>query len=359
MSYKYQKEYEEALSRLNAPERTPLPYTPLPYGPVSSKYNYFTWNRIMNETRQGVLPKYSILQRIDLTSQSDLVNVSDDKVYTYTLDPSFTFAKGARKSIAVREVDIYNVIANGETKLANEKLVGGFRLTYRYADDDGNVHTADITFMLGQVSYQCSNDLGVSMANFAQAIGDMVYERLTASSGLNTIASDSYTCTFNSTDWSMLIEIAPRMTVKFIRIDKVDDANGIGPAWMVAQSNIYDYYNVPGTTRFVELDAGVMADPNINSFQIQIPMPNTMIDVRQAAICGSINPWTKNNLISPLTYTSDNLTKVFPYNGSTEIKFWFINQKGEKVRWRLVRGYVDLELIIDNTDSYVMTGDNN
>ena len=111
----YPKEYEEAISRLNAPERSPLPYAPLPYGPVPNKCNYMNWNRIMAETRQGVLPKYSILQRIDLSSQNDLVMVSDAKEYTYTLDPSFTFAKGARKSIAVRAVDIYNVIPIGQS----------------------------------------------------------------------------------------------------------------------------------------------------------------------------------------------------------------------------------------------------
>ena len=112
----YVKEYEEAISRLNAPERSPLPYAPIPYGPVPNHCNYMNWNRIMAETRQGVLPKYSILQRIDLSSQNDLVMVSDAKEYTYTLDPSFTFAKGARKSIAVRGVDIYNVIPNGQSK---------------------------------------------------------------------------------------------------------------------------------------------------------------------------------------------------------------------------------------------------
>ena len=97
----YPKEYDEALSRLEATERSPLPYAPLPYGPVPNHCNYMNWNRIMAETRQGVLPKYSILQRIDLGSQNDLVNVSDAKEYTYTLDPSFTFAKGARKSLAI------------------------------------------------------------------------------------------------------------------------------------------------------------------------------------------------------------------------------------------------------------------
>ena len=86
-------------------------------------------------------------------------------------------------------------------------------------------------------------------------------------------------------------------------------------------------------------------------------MPNEILDFRQASICGSINPWTKNNLIAPLTYTSDTLTKVFPWNGCTEARFWFINDKGEKVRWRVVRGYIDLELIIDNSNTYALDND--
>ena len=96
---------------------------------------------------------------------------------------------------------------------------------------------------------------------------------------------------------------------------------------------------------------------SINEIKIELPLPKNMLDVRQSSICGNLNPWTKNNLIAPLTYASDTLTKVFPWNGSTEARFWFINEKGEKVRWRVVRGYIDLELIIDNSDTYALDND--
>ena len=111
----YSKEYAEALSRLNAPERSPLPYVPLNYGPITNHLSAANWNRIMNETRLGALPKYSINQRLyfddcndnktEIDANGNVVNViSNEKVFTYKLDPSFTFAKGTRKSIAIREI---------------------------------------------------------------------------------------------------------------------------------------------------------------------------------------------------------------------------------------------------------------
>ena len=374
----YQKEYEEALSRLNAPERSPLPYAPIPYGPVPNKCNYMNWNRIMAETRQGVLPKYSILQRIDLSTQNDLVMVSDAKEYTFTLDPSFTFAKGARKSIAVRAVDIYNVIPNGQSKTAVEKFKGKCFLQYNipnYVEQEVTIHNDEtgedetvktqvrndipcvVTLDLRPISYTCTNDTAVSVNNFARAFGDMIYEATSEAEYGNGLLDENYTVYYNPNTKLIQVEFTTNIDNDWYFTKRtLTPANKRNkPRWVIKNSNVFDMYNT-NDDRDIEILYSKLEQTN--SMLFFITLPATILDYRSASICGSINPWTKNNLIAPLSYSSDTLTKVFPYNGCTEARFWFINENGEKVRWRSVRGYIDLELIIDNSDSYAMTGDN-
>ena len=348
--FRYPKEYEEAISRLNAPERSPLPYAPLPYGPVPNKCNYMNWNRIMAETRQGVLPKCSILQRIDLGSQNDLVMVSDAKEYTYTLDPSFTFDKGARKSIAVRAVDIYNVIPNGTTKIAREYFSGVIELQYRsYTGGKTTNNIVDIN--LSNVSFECSNDIAVSLQNFANAFAQMIYTNCEAAVyGTGLLNPDISTEYQPSTQ-----RIRIMLTSNPEKVYTLHTATSFSAKWYIRDSNVYDMYNTKPGHLAIKIDAEVDSTYRAD---ISFDLPSEILDYRSASICGSINPWTKNNIIAPTQYTSDTLTKVFPWNGNTEVKFWFINENGEKVRWRVVRGYIDLELIIDNSDSYAMTGDN-
>ena len=350
---RYPKEYEEALSRLNAPERSPLPYAPIPYGPTPNYCNYMNWNRIMAETRQGVMPKYSILQRIDLGSQNDLVNVSDAKEYTYTLDPSFTFAKGARKSIAVRAVDIYNVIPNGQTRMATETCANGIRIEFVNADGP---QTLDIT--LSQFTYEISNDLQTSMVNFAEAFAKYIFNLIKSGRQFYDLF-ESYDATYNPPTRQIVVTFyvytQPYRLTGITNLTP-DDAVHNYPYWSIQHSTMVDYYNLD-LSQEENLRKQITGQFDSNYWTLRIKIPKTTLDVRQAAVCGSINPWTKNNLIAPLTYSSDTLTKVFPWNGCTEAKFWFINENGEKVRWRVVRGYIDLELIIDNSDSYAI--DNN
>ena len=71
-------------------------------------------------------------------------------------------------------------------------------------------------------------------------------------------------------------------------------------------------------------------------------------------LCSDINPWTKSNIISGYSFQSDSLTKLYPYNGNDEVKFWFLDINGEPCKYHYARGYVDLELIIDNSNSFAM-----
>ena len=345
----YIKEYDEALSRLNAPERSPLPYAPIPYGPVPNKCNYAHWNRVMAETRQGTLPKYSILQRIDLGNQNDLVHPSNEVEYVYTLDPSFTFANGARKSIAIRKVDIYNVIPHDQTVQAHERLFGRFRMEFsKKADDDTWVDpfTEDI-WLESDLVYNCSNDKVVSLNCFAQELAKMLYRRICEKESLVGYISGLVYGAYEEDNNRIRITIFPNYeTMRFVNITTIGN-----PTWMIAQSSIYNYYNTDNDDPMI---FRCNKDRNQNAFNIYLPLPENILDIRRTSVCSSINPWTKNNLLAPLQYDSDTLTKVFPYNGNPEARFWFINEKGEKIRWRWVRGYIDLELIVDNTDSYAM-----
>ena len=278
----YPKEYEEAISRLNAPERSPLPYAPLPYGPVPNKCNYMNWNRIMAETRQGVLPKYSILQRIDLSSQNDLVMVSDAKEYTYTLDPSFTFAKGARKSIAVRAVDIYNVIPIGQSIVSEEMFEHGICLKYT-----SNLATYAVNIMFDTISFEMSNDLEISMNNFAKAFGKMVYSKINDTANGKGLLSPLWIASYFPTERRISVDF-PVIPTKynqytFTSIDTdVSDVVGstdIYPYWIAGASTAADCYNLDATKKEQVYRAilSKIAD-NGKSFTLSFELPKGALD---------------------------------------------------------------------------------
>ena len=383
----YPKEYAEALSRLNAPERSPLPYAPIPYGPVPNPRNYFNWNKIMLERSQSNLPKYSILQRFDLGDQNDLHKETDNKEYTYTLDPSFTYAQCDRKSIAVRQVNIYSAIPPGQTVKAIEHFAGGFRLkitdSYTMFGDD-----YDIEIPLTNINFDISNDLRVSLNLMAKNLGSMIY--LTMISALSsgdyeenpmTVAiNPNYEAFYEESDNTLTMRFYANKTddsdFMFLNVDDYDaDNSDQGPLWVMFRSNVYDYWNQKGVITGCELSARLLPDPDDEKqreediknnpdadydplptvmLEIKLLLPDDIIDYRSATLCSDINPWTQYNILAPVDFNSDTLTKVFPWNGNTEIKFWFIDDSKDKKRWRYVRGYVDLELIIDNTNSFAI-----
>ena len=71
-------------------------------------------------------------------------------------------------------------------------------------------------------------------------------------------------------------------------------------------------------------------------------------------ICSSINPWSQKNIIGQLSETFHNIPRLFPYNGERYIDFWFIDQNGTIVNEPIIRGHIELELIIDNENTYAI-----
>lgn len=357
----YSKEYAEALSRLNAPERSPLPYVPLNYGPITNHLSAANWNRIMSETRLGALPKYSINQRLyfddcndnktEIDEDGNAVNViSDEKVFTYKLDPSFTFAKGARKSIAVREIKA--------DKFPNAKELIGTTIKFRgtiinetngselQVDFNGNYYEYfmyegnaldDLLSYLNSVKYKYKEEIRTKHFN-----NDNEQPLMNSNFDLSfNYNNGRIECIFQygHTDRQAEAEITNASISIYTRNTKVCQYLNMAPLDEIALHVDDDAYE-DGNYICVRL----LSDPILTeSFNYGF-----------MTVCSDINPWTQGNVIGSSDFKSDAMNKIFPYNGKDEIKIWFMDELKKIHRLRYLSGYIDLELIVDNTDSYVM-----
>ena len=71
-------------------------------------------------------------------------------------------------------------------------------------------------------------------------------------------------------------------------------------------------------------------------------------------VASSINPWSQKNIIGELAETFQTMPRLFPWNGEKYIDIWFLNMNGEIVQSPIIRGYIELELIIDNGNTYAI-----
>ena len=69
------------------------------------------------------------------------------------------------------------------------------------------------------------------------------------------------------------------------------------------------------------------------------------------SVCSSINPYSNKNIIGSLCETHDMLNKIFPYDRQINFSIWFLDEDGERYTNDIYTGYIDLELIIDNTNN--------
>ena len=89
---------------------------------------------------------------------------------------------------------------------------------------------------------------------------------------------------------------------------------------------------------------------NIETLYYQVDGLNTTDDV--AYVASSINPWSKNNIIGNISQTFHNMPRMFPWNGQQHITIWFLNSLGKYVEIPCIKGSIELELIIDNENTY-------
>ena len=76
--------------------------------------------------------------------------------------------------------------------------------------------------------------------------------------------------------------------------------------------------------------------------------------VQPFSLCSTINPWSPGNVISSIDQFYPQLNKLFPYDNQQEIKLWFVDLFGNHIYNYLLKGYIDIELIIDNLNNFAM-----
>ena len=69
-------------------------------------------------------------------------------------------------------------------------------------------------------------------------------------------------------------------------------------------------------------------------------------------VCSSINPWSKDNIVGNISQTFHNIPRMFPWNGQQHISIWFLNSFGKHVSIPCIKGSIELELIIDNENTF-------
>ena len=69
-------------------------------------------------------------------------------------------------------------------------------------------------------------------------------------------------------------------------------------------------------------------------------------------VASTINPWSKNNIIGRIVETFHNMPRLFPWDGQKYITAWFLDSKGERLTSPSLKGSIELELIIDNENTF-------
>ena len=322
-------EYQEALSRLNMPERTPGLTISRSQFPISRKDTPWNYDRILKETLNTPLPKYSIPQRLFITNDGSIS-------YTFPLDKQFTLAKGGRKAIAIREARLKTLNQDNFDENA-EHLIETMLFTIHWEeiadpDNNGDVeinHDQEDLFVfrsypIENYFYSIARNLcaSINMAlndefgdavEYAVPVHDDKYIRLKINS------SDTYKLNIVAEDFDVYIQnSSPNQPFSIIGLYG-DDSKSFS---FDKDNNIFAYF------------------------------PNAL--VQPFSLCSTINPWSPGNVISSIDQFYPQLNKLFPYDNQQEIKLWFINQYGDRIYNNLLTGYIDIELIIDNLNNFAM-----
>lgn len=76
------------------------------------------------------------------------------------------------------------------------------------------------------------------------------------------------------------------------------------------------------------------------------------IDPNNLLVCSTINPYSAQNILGRLTETFHNIPRVFPWDGNYQVKVWFNGINGDAQPVPKCTGVIELELIIDNENTY-------
>lgn len=70
-----------------------------------------------------------------------------------------------------------------------------------------------------------------------------------------------------------------------------------------------------------------------------------------ASVCSTINPYSIQNIIGNPKEYHDMLNKIYPYDRQNSFQLWFNDVEGNRMLNKNITGFLDLELIVDNSNN--------
>ena len=362
-------EYLEAISRLNAPERNPGISISRSLFPIPRRDTPINMNRIMAETLNSPLPKYSIPQVLSIT------NGHGETSYTFPLDKQFTLAKGGRKSVGIRAIH-YNT-SYDEILKASKKLQ--IKYSLNLSMDFSNVLIADWNKYLKdhpKATYETADWSAIDKSAF----------------GPINVNKDNVTCDYYNLDESIANELNSTLAlaysapdsraivqvvndngliqVKFFGNDRVivPNSSTISVTFTIKSLSYVDGKDSKGADIVVEIpteEYPLWIDTKLiaTSTTTQTSVYFNVIDCKTLTLpimtCSSLNPWSPGNIIGPLEKEYEVINRIFPYDNQQEARIWFVDQN-KRILPNLngvFDGYLELELIIDNENNFAIDQD--
>jgi hypothetical protein len=80
---------------------------------------------------------------------------------------------------------------------------------------------------------------------------------------------------------------------------------------------------------------------------------DNVFDTNHLQVAASFNPWSQFNVIGPNEAVFDT-PMLYPYNRDQSIKIHILDKYGKVVNSLYGGGFIDLDLIVDNTSSYAI-----
>jgi hypothetical protein len=311
-------QYSEAMMRLNAPERDPLIRPVQQFGPYRKDFNGSKhYNKIMKESAHSRLPKYALPQRLPFVYTGEIN--SDQK---FLLNDGFTFCEGDRKSIGVRRIDL---------ELSHYSLHAKIHFRVSLVDNDFESDFLYNSPILGSDLYLNTVDL---MNKFVKYINEETHVEWDIERIINY---DAYT-----------------QKIVFGLVILSDDIDDLGNCDMTLDMTratgeyfAADFYNQP--------EAAILADVNLNVNTHRYEFTWTfrdLIDWQNLQVSASFNPYSQNNIIGSLQEEYHNGPFLFPYDRNPEVHVKICDRYGIPIHFKNCQGYIDLDLIIDNSSNY-------
>ena len=313
-------EYNDAIQRLEISERPPGTTIRRSIFPIPRKNTLWNYNYVFRNTGNMNIPKYSIPQTLII------VNYNQDW-------------------IDARTTELNTLIANSKTALSTaEETLDSAEATYNEALEkllslQETVRQAQETLEQAEQAYHDNPDDDDLYNAFYEAT--LTYNE--AVDALEEYAEGDYATADNK------LAIAESEIVKLTnQIENYEsELKNLGYSGI----SVFD---------FLLDEQFTLAQGNRKSIAIRAinlePVPytcgqETKTDDVQFVAC-SINPWSKNNIIGNISQTIQSMPFMFPWNGQQHITIWFLNSLGQNIKVPCIKGSIELELIIDNENTY-------